>query len=171
MVGWRRLVLRQDNVFYRLYKKAFEYSLITKSLYDAIDKEYTQALAAVELILSNNKIKIPLTQQLSSGEDEKVKKYIKSLCDGTLNARQQEYIFAEILYHPYHAREKHEIAKLQEFRSLVIPVTFSYSDIPGLSIELQQKLSLIKPATIAQASLINGMTPAALSLLIFKIRT
>jgi tRNA uridine 5-carboxymethylaminomethyl modification enzyme len=40
----------------------------------------------------------------------------------------------------------------------------------GLSKELQQKLTRIRPATLAQASLIPGMTPAALSLLLFKVR-
>ena len=42
--------------------------------------------------------------------------------------------------------------------------------MPGLSIELQQKLVKYKPETIAQAQLIQGMTPAAIGILIFKIR-
>ncbi len=42
--------------------------------------------------------------------------------------------------------------------------------MPGLSKELQEKLKKHKPGTIAQASLIPGITPAALSLLIFKVK-
>jgi tRNA uridine 5-carboxymethylaminomethyl modification enzyme len=45
-----------------------------------------------------------------------------------------------------------------------------YENVPGLSIELQQKLNKFRPSSIAQATLIQGMTPAAISLLIFKIR-
>ena len=82
----------------------------------------------------------------------------------------QEYIFAELLYEPYYNRELFEVNKLIQYKSLIIPESFIYTHIPGLSIELQQKLTRIKPATIAQATLIQGMTPAAISLLIFKIK-
>ncbi|MCK4501188.1 hypothetical protein KAU11_11875, partial [Candidatus Babeliales bacterium] len=51
-----------------------------------------------------------------------------------------------------------------------IPAKFVYDDLPGLSVELQQKLKKTKPGTVAQAQLIPGMTPAAVSLLIFKLR-
>ena len=51
----------------------------------------------------------------------------------------QEFIFAEILYYPYHEREKNEIKKIKEHRELKIPKNFIYKDIPGLSKELQQK--------------------------------
>ena len=52
-----------------------------------------------------------------------------------------------------------------------IPQAFNYHELPGLSKELQQKLTRHKPNTIAQAALIPGMTPAALSLLIFRVKT
>jgi hypothetical protein len=100
---------------------------------------------------------------LSEGNDEQVK---KDFISPENNMRQSEYLYAELLYAPYQNREKREIEKAIEFRDLVIPTHFVYAQLPGLSIELQQKLEKIKPATIAQASLIQGMTPAALSLLI-----
>jgi tRNA uridine 5-carboxymethylaminomethyl modification enzyme len=56
-----------------------------------------------------------------------------------------------------------------KYQQLIFPATFDFSEIPGLSIELQQKLKRLQPKTIAQAELIPGMTPAAISLLIFKI--
>jgi tRNA uridine 5-carboxymethylaminomethyl modification enzyme len=46
----------------------------------------------------------------------------------------------------------------------------NYSKIPGLSVELQQKLLSYKPENIAQAQLIPGMTPAAISILIFQTK-
>lgn len=51
-----------------------------------------------------------------------------------------------------------------------LPLDFNYLATDGLSIELRQKLTRHKPETIAQASIIPGMTPAALSLLILKIK-
>ena len=77
---------------------------------------------------------------------------------------------AELLYGPYIKREEREVEKAQIYQELAIPQEFNYTQLPGLSIELQQKLTKYKPSTIAQAALIQGMTPAAISLLIFKVR-
>ena len=66
--------------------------------------------------------------------------------------------------------KKKKLKKLLYYQQLAIPADFDYSSIPGLSIELKQKLTKHKPETIAQAGLIQGMTPAAISLLIFKVR-
>jgi tRNA uridine 5-carboxymethylaminomethyl modification enzyme len=46
-----------------------------------------------------------------------------------------------------------------------IPVDFSFGDIPGLSTEVQQKLSRVRPETLGQAGRIPGVTPAAISVL------
>ncbi len=87
-----------------------------------------------------------------------------------LSERAALTIHAEIRYEPYIQRELKEVERSNYYQSLAIPQTFIYKDLPGLSKELQQKLSKHKPATIAQAALIPGMTPAALSLLIFRAR-
>ena len=88
----------------------------------------------------------------------------------TISDRAKLIICAEIQYAPYIERENKEVAKRKLFNNLAIPTTFSYKEIPGLSIELQQKLHKHQPTTIAKAALIPGITPAALSLLIFKVR-
>jgi tRNA uridine 5-carboxymethylaminomethyl modification enzyme len=79
-------------------------------------------------------------------------------------------IHAEIVYQPYIEREQKEVEKNNQYKQMIIPDDFDYADMPGLSKELQQKLKKHKPQTIAQAALIPGITPAALSLLIFKVR-
>ena len=56
------------------------------------------------------------------------------------------------------------------YQELEIPAEFEYAGIDGLSTELIQKLTKYKPSAIAQAQLIQGMTPAAISLLIFRVR-
>jgi tRNA uridine 5-carboxymethylaminomethyl modification enzyme len=164
----RRLILRQDNVFYRLYKKAFEYKLIDEALYKKIDDEFAQSKVIIDTLIKKENDKILLFQQISSGNEDFVKEKIRSF--ENIKQRQLEYIFAEILYLPYYEREMQEVKKLKEFRDLKISSDFIFKNVPGLSIELQQKLEKYRPETIAQASLIQGMTPAALSLLIFKAR-
>jgi tRNA uridine 5-carboxymethylaminomethyl modification enzyme len=60
---------------------------------------------------------------------------------------------------------------MEQYQNLELSDQLDYATMPGLSKELQEKLYKHKPETIAQASLISGMTPAALSLLIFKARS
>ena len=98
---------------------------------------------------------------------------VNKLREGTgkdLPDRVAHSIHAEIRYEPYLAREEKEAQKSQMYKSLELPASFDYSNMPGLSKELQEKLKKHRPANIAQASLIPGITPAALSLLIFKVR-
>jgi tRNA uridine 5-carboxymethylaminomethyl modification enzyme len=86
-----------------------------------------------------------------------------------LSARARVSVQAEQKYAPYIEREQREIAKVRKYQELKIPASFVFKELPGLSIELQQKLERYRPETIAQAGRISGMTPAAVSLLIWKI--
>jgi tRNA uridine 5-carboxymethylaminomethyl modification enzyme len=166
----RRLILRQDNVFDRLGDKAHAHGLISDSLYGEILKERELVRICSEIISSNKVQLLRLTQLLGEGKHDAVYVYIDEIAPEPLSLRVRNMIFSELLYGPYIEREKKELAKTQHYKELEIPPTFSYEEIPGLSIELYQKLSGVKPATIAQAQLITGMTPAAISLLIYKVR-
>jgi tRNA uridine 5-carboxymethylaminomethyl modification enzyme len=166
----RRLLLRQDNVFYRLYKKAYDYNLITTEMFNSIDEEANRVNILVQSIKEDKKSMTTFAQDISSGNPDFVKQVIKDKSLSILNSRELEHVFAEILYAPYKIREELEIKKMNDYRDLLIPATFDFFMIPGLSIELQQKLSKYKPQSIAQVNLIQGMTPAAISLLIFKVR-
>lgn len=163
----RRLLLRQDNVFSRFYKRAYALNLISKELHDAIDTEH-KTVVAVSDTIKKSKEYLTITQRLGTGDST----YAYDVINKTqsLSSRAQASIFAELLYGPYLEREQREIEKMQHYRELIIPTTLDYSTISGLSIELRQKLEKTRPATIAQAALIQGMTPAAISILIFKSR-
>lgn len=164
----RRLILRQDNVFTRLGPKAFELGLISQDRFDAIQKEATLVQELTQKIRALKNSGIP--QLLAHGETEQVKAQIRTLTNEPVGERVITGVHAELLYGPYLQRELREIEKAQQYRELAIPESLDVKIIPGLSIELQQKLIKFKPATIAQAALIQGMTPAAIALLIFKIR-
>ncbi len=95
---------------------------------------------------------------------------LKKETGNTLSERAAKTVHAEIRYEPYIKREMRDVERSKQYQSLKIPKKFRYSDLPGLSKELQEKLNKHRPETIAQAALIPGITPAAVSLLIFKAK-
>lgn len=163
-----RIVLRQDNVFYRLGPKAYKLGLISKQLFDDIQKEKT----------SIDEVLINLRSKKTNGEIVKMlgevtefdKEKMQQIAGAELSDRALYSLFAEIKYYDYIKREEREIEKSQKYRDLIIPSTLSFNDVPGLSKEAQEKLNMHKPQNISQAMLISGITPAAISILIFTIR-
>ena len=82
-------------------------------------------------------------------------------------ARQVEI---EIKYEGYIDRQQREIDKFRDLERQRIPVDFDYSRIPGLSSELKEKLAAIRPVSLGQASRLDGITPAALSVLMIALK-
>jgi len=163
----RRLLLRQDNAFLRLIPKGYALGLIDQTLYQEFVNEKEMVEKALATIHKNYKHADLVKMLAESGCD---KTLIEKLANQQLSDRNIQTIYAELRYGPYFKREELEIKKAEKYKKLKIPTAFSYKDMPGLSKELQEKLSRCKPKTIAQASLIPGITPAAISLLIFKTR-
>jgi tRNA uridine 5-carboxymethylaminomethyl modification enzyme len=87
-----------------------------------------------------------------------------------LDQDSKDQLSREALYASYIERQKSDVAALKRDEAHKIPVEFSYDGIDGLSNELRGKLTMIKPQTLGQAGRIEGMTPAALTLLLTKIR-
>ena len=79
-------------------------------------------------------------------------------------------IEVEAAYAVYLDRQAADIAQVQRDEGRFIPSDFDYSALPGLSNELKGKLAAARPSTIAQASRVDGMTPAALSLLLVRLK-
>jgi tRNA uridine 5-carboxymethylaminomethyl modification enzyme len=74
-------------------------------------------------------------------------------------------IETEMKYSGYMAQQSRQIAKMRDSEDRVIPELFSYSDIPGLSREVGEKLERVRPGTLGQAGRIPGVTPAAIGIL------
>ncbi len=70
----------------------------------------------------------------------------------------------EIKYAGYLDQQKKSIDKLKKAEERGIPAWFDYTQVSGLSREMQEKLTRVRPATLGQASRIPGVTPAALTL-------
>ncbi|MGY1489141.1 tRNA uridine-5-carboxymethylaminomethyl(34) synthesis enzyme MnmG [Methylobacillus pratensis] len=82
--------------------------------------------------------------------------------------RQQLEIAAK--YQGYIDRQAEEIERLKDSEHYKLPLDMDYSEVHGLSIEVQQKLNKQKPETIGQAGRISGVTPAAVSLLLVHLK-
>lgn len=78
----------------------------------------------------------------------------------------QEQIEIQIKYAGYIARQQDEVGKHEYLEKINIPDNIDYTRISGLSKEVVQKLTKLKPATLGQASRVSGVTPAAISLLL-----
>ena len=76
----------------------------------------------------------------------------------------------ELKYEGYIARERHNIERLQRFEALRIPESFDYSVIDALSREGREKLQLVRPRTLGQATRISGVSPADVSILLVQLR-
>ncbi|HQJ61154.1 MAG TPA: hypothetical protein PKV35_09170, partial [bacterium] len=76
----------------------------------------------------------------------------------------------EIKYSSFVEREKAEIQKFEELSSISIPDGFDFNSISGFTNEIKQKLSARRPKDLAQASMIPGITPAAISILIMHLK-
>ncbi|CAJ0772493.1 tRNA uridine-5-carboxymethylaminomethyl(34) synthesis enzyme MnmG [Ralstonia chuxiongensis] len=93
------------------------------------------------------------------------------LAEDLLLAEQiREQVEIGIKYHGYIARQADEVERLGANENTRLPADFDYSQVRGLSIEVQQKLAKHKPETIGQASRISGVTPAAVSLLLVHLK-
>lgn len=79
-------------------------------------------------------------------------------------------ILYRIKYEGYLLREIRNVHKLRDSEKIKIPLNFSYQNIPGLKTECAEKLSMVKPETLGQASRIEGVDPSAISVLMVMIR-
>lgn len=82
-----------------------------------------------------------------------------------------EQLQKESLYSAYETRQKTQLDAVRRDESWVIPADFRFDTVTGLSTELRQKLERTRPETLAQASRIEGMTPAAIALIHLRLRT
>ena len=82
-----------------------------------------------------------------------------------LSAEELRSVETEIKYEGYLRQQKADIEKIRRAAAKALPADFEYGNISGLSREIVEKLSRIRPVTIGQASRIPGVTPAALAII------
>jgi tRNA uridine 5-carboxymethylaminomethyl modification enzyme len=89
---------------------------------------------------------------------------------GTDDADVAAQVEIQAKYAGYIARQQDEVARHEAQESAPLPHDLDYGAVRGLSVEVRQKLALHRPETVGQASRIQGMTPAAISLLLVHLK-
>ena len=176
----RRLLLRQDNVFLRLMPYARKFGMIDDTIWARFEAEKAAIEQGVKLVKKGGTqgelFKIFYSVEFTADVRAQAYTLLCAAFDqaefpiGGLTGRALLCIHAEVRYAGYIVKERLEVEKAQKYQDMVIPAEFDYIHLPGLTRELQQKLHHHQPKTIAQAQLIQGMTPAAISILIFQVR-
>jgi tRNA uridine 5-carboxymethylaminomethyl modification enzyme len=90
--------------------------------------------------------------------------------EGVMQPEVLEQVEIQAKYHGYIERQKEEVARNQANEELRLPDGLDYGEVRGLGIEVQQKLNQHRPETLGQAARIQGVTPAAISLLLVHLK-
>ena len=171
-----RLQLRIDNADCRLTPLGARLGLISSSALDEFDLKQKR-LNNLRDFLKSKRIpvgqgKIAISQALKR-TDHKIEQFRSSFpreIRDNLSSEEIRSVETEIKYQGYLKQQSLEIEQMKQAGSKVIPHDLDYTAIAGLSLEIVEKLSHIKPSTIGQASRIPGITPAALSIIHLQLK-
>ena len=183
-----RLLLREDNADLRLTEKGRELGLVSDVRWQAFC-EKRESLDKANALLNDTWVRVghnaaldgiietPLQNDCRATDllkrPEINYQHLQALADLNLPVLSEpvaEQVEIQTKYAGYIARQKQDIARLQHYENTAVPECFNYAGVSGLSNEVIQKLTHIKPATLAQAGRISGITPAALSLLLVHLK-
>ena len=181
-----RLILREDNADMRLTEKGKELGIVPDLLWKTYLQKKEFSNKELER-LKKEKIK-PNSHEaekihLLSGETtsnnisllemlKRPKVFHHHLPQGEKKLPNNviDEIEASVKYEGYIKRQKADIEKLQRNENTPIPSSLDYSNVVGLSNEVKQKLTEARPESLARASRLPGITPAAISLLMVHIK-
>lgn len=182
-----RLLLRQDNADIRLTEKAHKLGLASDERLQKVENKIAKS-SELEEFLKATSVKVDdinpiLEENNSSSVNQSFRAAqiltrpnidLNKLCaieeikskaaEYTDEVREQAEI--NIKYKGYIDKEKENVAKLHRLENIKIPENFDYSKVNSLSAEAKQKLSSVRPETIAQAGRISGVSPADINILL-----
>ncbi len=173
-----RLMLRADNADQRLTPRGLAIGLIRDARRDAFESKQTllhDTIARMKEMIASHKKLVDAGLQLNHGGEQKnayrlfgfpnvdfkmIETIFPSLA--TLPDAIKKQIEIEGKYEGYLSRVQHDIDSIKRDEQMIIPDDFNYAKVGSLTNEVVQKLTAAKPATLAAAARIQGITPAAL---------
>ena len=183
-----RLLLREDNADLRLTERGRELGLVDDHRWRRF-QDKCEGIAKEQTRLANNRVKpdteqarqlearlqSPLSKECSLMELLKRPEIqhgdIADLAPGaTRDPQVAEQVQIQVKYAGYIDRQRDDIERLHRYENTQLPMDIDYSAIGGLSHEVRQKLGESRPDTLARASRLPGVTPAAVSLLLIHLK-
>jgi len=183
-----RLLLREDNADTRLTEKGRELGLVSDERWrvfcekrEAVERE-RQRMGSTwiqpntpEAAKLDEKIPTPISHEFNLLDLLKRPEltyadlaFLKG--EGSSDPQVAEQVEIGVKYAGYINRQTEEIDRLRRFEHTALPLDFDYQTVDGLSNEIKQKLGDARPQSLAQASRIPGVTPAAVSLLLIYLK-
>lgn len=164
-----RLLLREDNAVARLGHHTERLGLVDEKRLESrrhIEKQVAALLQEVANTLGpvdRNGRRLSLEKLLRRpGNDAE---WLARQMDGEYSSDVLERVEVAVKYAGYIERQAREAEKLKQLQKKKLPVGFDFHGVPGLSAELAEKLQTQRPRSLAEAAALEGMTPAALSIL------
>jgi tRNA uridine 5-carboxymethylaminomethyl modification enzyme len=184
-----RTLLRQDNADFRLTPIGYEIGLASEKRLRRMEhklnqsekmvafyKETSISMAEANPILESKKtatisqgdkiFKIFSRPQIDLEDIIKIEKVAEYITNNDVDQEILEQAEIQVKYSGYIEKERNNADKLLRLENLKIPEKFDFNQIKSMSIEARQKLTKIRPATIAQASRISGVSPSDISVLL-----